>query len=144
MALHIHMNIFDARNLNGSLHQEPALCGCKLIFLSSAQKHPGPNAATLRTIMTSAKRYIPMVTPIPTCIAQMQISQIFLVLLCQIKNGYVISKRQINIPATGNRYFHLTSISGSTMLKGGRMRARHTLDPFHQPGPRHFVRPLKK
>src|SRR5215467_1429625 len=95
-------------------------------------KHPGPNAATLRTIMMSAKRYIPIATPIPTCIAQMQISQIFLVLLFQIKNGYVISKRQTNIPATGNRYFHLTSISGSTMLKGGRMSARHTLDPFHQ------------
>src|SRR5262249_11298547 len=107
-------------------------------------KHPGPNAATLRTIMMSAKRYIPIVTPIPKCIAQMQISQIFLVLLFQMKNVYVISKSKINIPATGNRYFHLTIIPGSKMLKGGRMRARHTLDPFPQRGPKLFVRPLKK
>ena len=39
-----------------------------------------------------------MVRPIPTCIPQMQISQIFRVLLFQIKNGYPISSRQINIP----------------------------------------------
>src|SRR5262245_52163156 len=104
----------------------------------------GANAATLRMIMTSAKRYIPMVKAIPACSVQIQINQNIRVLLPQIKNGYPISNTQVHIPATGKRYFHLTSSSGSTILKGGRIRARHTLEPSHQPLPRHFVRPLKK
>ena len=115
-----------------------------LIFACSGQIRPGPNAARLRMIMMNAKRYIPMVRPIPTCIAQILINQIFRVLLFQIKNGYPISNRHVKIPATGKRYFHLMSISGSIMLKGGRMRARHTLDPSHHPLPKHFARPLKK
>src|SRR5439155_21306904 len=102
-----------------------------------------PKAATLRMIIMSANRYIPIVTPIAMCIPQMQISQIFRVLSFQIKNEYPISKRQTNIPATGNRYFHLTRISGSIMLKGGRMRERHILEPSHHTLQRHFVKQLK-
>ena len=57
------------------------------VVLDLAGIRPGPNAATLRMIMISAKRYIPMVRPIPACIAQVQISQVFRVLLLQINNG---------------------------------------------------------
>ena len=81
---------------------ETAFWGCTLVVQRSMRISPGPKAARLRTIMTNAKRYIPMVKPIPTCMAQMQINQIFRVWLFQIKNGYVISKRQIKIPAIGN------------------------------------------
>src|SRR5439155_5590286 len=118
--------------------------GRRLILSRSARITPGPNAATLRTIMMSAKRYIPIVSPIPAFTSQIQISQIFRILLFQMKNGYPISRKQMNTPAAGNRYFHLMSISGSTTLKGGRMRERHMFEPSHHPLPRHFVRPLKK
>jgi hypothetical protein len=118
--------------------------GRRLVLWRCKGTRPEPNAARLRTIMMRAKRYIPIMSPLPACIAQMQISQIFRVLLFQMKKGYVISKRQINIPATGNRDFHRSSISGSMTLKGGRIRARHTLEPSHHPLPRHLVRPLKK
>src|SRR4030095_556205 len=108
------------------------------------QRKAPPNAATLRTIITSAKRYIPIIKPIPACIAQMQLNQILRVLLLQMKKGYPISNTQINIPATGNRYFHLTKASGSITLNGGRISARHTLEPSHHPRPKHLARPLKK
>src|ERR1043166_7038756 len=94
--------------------------------------------------MTREKRYIPIVTAIATCIAHTPESQIFRVLVLQIKNGYPNSNTQMKIPATGNRYFHLTRISGSITLNGGRISARHTLEPSHQPLPTHLVRPLKK
>jgi len=81
---------------------ETAFWGCRLAVQRSMRLSPGPNAAKFRTIMIRAKRYIPIVTPIPMCIAQMQTNQIFRVWLFQIKNGYVISKRQTTIPATGN------------------------------------------
>jgi hypothetical protein len=94
--------------------------------------------------MMSANRYIPIVSPIPTCIAQMQINQVLRVLLFQTKNGYPISNTQINTPAAGNRYLHPASISGLMMLNGGRISARHIFEPSHHPLPKHFVKPLKK
>ncbi len=64
----------------------------------------------------------------------------FRVLVFQIKNGYPISNSEIKIRATGKRYFHVMKISGSMMLKGGRMGARHTFEPSQYPLPKHFVK----
>src|SRR5947207_15918404 len=47
----------------------------------------GPKAARLRTIMTSAKRYMPMVNPIITCIPKTNTSQASRVFFSQMKNG---------------------------------------------------------
>src|SRR5712692_2068757 len=117
----------------------------RIAFPDSANGQlPGAKAATFRTIMITAKRYIPIVSPIATCVPQMHANQIARVRRCQMKNGYPISKMQMHAPATGKRYFHLTSISGAITLKGGRIKARHKLEPSHQPLPRDFVRPLKK
>src|SRR5205814_7823212 len=105
---------------------------------------PVPHAARLRRIMTSEKRYVPMATAIRSCIAQTLRSKIFRVLVLQIKNGYPNSSGQIRFPASRNRYFHVTRISGLMALNGGRISERHTFEPSHQPRPKHFVRPLKK
>jgi len=58
--------------------------------------------AAFRTIMIRAKRYIPIARLIAMCIPQMQISQMFRVLLPQIKNGYPVSRIQMKTPAIGN------------------------------------------
>ena len=121
-----------------------AASGCSIIGCLFRRNKSGPNAATLRTIITSEKRYIPIATPMRRCIAHTPSSQILRVLLLQIKNGYPDSSRQTRIPASGKKSFHLTKISGSMTLNGGRMSARHTFDPSHHPLPSHFVRPLKK
>ena len=54
--------------------------------------------------MIRAKRYIPIARPIAMCIPQMQISQMFRVLLSQIKNGYPVSRIQMKTPAIGNAF----------------------------------------
>ena len=105
---------------------------------------PGPNAAALRTIMINAKRYIPMVSPMAMCTPQMEISQIFRVILPQIRNGYPVSRIKMKTPATGNTYLNLMSSSGAITLEGGLINARHRFEPSHHPLPRHFVKPLKK
>src|SRR5215211_3229644 len=46
-----------------------------------------PNAARFITIMTSAKRYSPMVNPMAACIAKIPPSQIQRVLFGQMKTG---------------------------------------------------------
>src|ERR1700731_3713370 len=79
-----------------------------------------PNAAIFKTIMTSANKYIPIVRPIAICIPRTHISQIIRVFFSQMKTGYPVSIRQIEIPRAGRKYFHLTRISGGIMLKGGR------------------------
>jgi hypothetical protein len=92
--------------------------------------------------MTSEKNYIPIVTPMTMCIPQIPKSQIIRVLPLQMKNRYPNSSRQTRIPANG--YFHVTTISGSMTSNGGRMRARHTFNPSHQPLPRAFCQAAKK
>jgi hypothetical protein len=47
----------------------------------------GPNAARFNTTMMRAKRYKPIVSPMATCIARMQISQKNRVFFIQIKKG---------------------------------------------------------
>src|SRR5437016_1099005 len=56
-------------------------------FSPRARPSPGPKAAKLRTIMMDAKRYMPMVSPMAICIAEMHINQIPRVLRFQIKTG---------------------------------------------------------
>jgi hypothetical protein len=51
------------------------------------QKIPTPSAAKFSTIITSANRYIPIVSPIAACIAKMQASQKNRVFLIQMKTG---------------------------------------------------------
>jgi hypothetical protein len=64
--------------------------------------------------------------------------------LGQMKSEYPVSMMQTEIPITGKKYFQETTTSGEIMLKGGRVSARQTLVPSHQPAPAHFVMPPKK
>jgi hypothetical protein len=48
---------------------------------------PIPKAAKFKTIITRAKRYIPIASPIAACIAKMHTNQNKRVFLIQMKNG---------------------------------------------------------
>ena len=61
--------------------------GANELFAPPQDLAPVQSAAMLRTIMMNAKRYMPMVSPIARCIAQMHINQIPRVLRFQIKMG---------------------------------------------------------
>src|ERR1700730_2635465 len=53
----------------------------------SRKRNSGPNAATFKTIMMPAKRYMPINSPIPTCMPRIAVNQGNRVFLGQIKNG---------------------------------------------------------
>ena len=91
-----------------------------------------PNAARFSVIITNAKRYNPIASPMAR------------VFRSQIKNGYVVSRRQTEMLRIGNKCFQAISVSGESKLNGGRINAFQILVPFHHPAPAHFVMPLKK
>src|SRR2546430_3976582 len=115
--------------------------------LTSALCHhrsEGPNPARLRVIIIKEKRYKPIANPIVRCIPIMHINQARRVLRHQINNGYPVSRTQIKIPTTGNRYFHQINTSAETRLYGGEVITRQMLVPSHHSIPLHFVMPPKK
>ena len=103
-----------------------------------------PKAARLRVIMTSAKPYNPIASPIARCIVMIAASQNARVFRSQMNNGYPVSRRHTEMARKGSRFFAAISVSGGSKLNGGRISARQMLTPFHQPGPAHLAIPPKK
>ncbi len=92
-----------------------------------------PNAATFSVIITNAKRYNPIASPMARCIVITATSHNTRVFGSQIKNGYVVSRRQTEMLRIGNKCFQAISVSGESKLNGGRINAIQILVPFHQP-----------
>lgn len=122
---------------------EASIC-CAVFVIGPANRKFGPKAARFRVIITKAKRYKPIVSPIARCIATIATSQNLRVPRKEINNGYPVSRRQTEMLRMGNKLFHARSGSGGSELNGGRINARQMLVPSHQPDPAHFVRPPKK
>ena len=117
----------------------------RVAFVSVVIKlNSAPKAAMFSVIITNAKRYNPIASPMARCIVITATSHNTRVFRSQIKNGYAVSKRQTEMLRIGNKCFQAISVSGESKLNGGRINAFQMLVPFHQPAPAHFVIPLKK
>jgi hypothetical protein len=96
----------------------------------------GQKAAKFSVIMTSAKRYNPIATPIARCIVITARRQNVRVFRGQINSGYPVSNRHTEMLRTGNKFFHPISVSGGSispyrnLLDTGQHKCAQCSDAF--------------